>query len=468
MPYQIPITDLYENPPVNQTSNPSVPPTGGGGLIDPVRSTSVDPGPSSAFPSPDGYWVDSASDNAGTSKVGPDRLGPTVEGPDVRVQLTDQLIGKGIDPTRAQTIADMLLKNAATQPSVDSVGFNPASVGSAGTAQAADPGQIGPISLQDLLGMGSGIGIGDTSVHTRDVLPEELIQYQLEGLLSGDSSYIRNARLRGLEQANQRGQFNSSWAAGSAERAAMEAALPIATGDAQAFRDMATQNLNALNNYSLANLQRATALDSAILDANTNISIANLDAATRVSLANLDAITKTNIANLDAATQTRIANMQADLQANIAKMQANLQLTLQSRELTHQTGLEQLQQAGRVELTMLDGEIRERLQHLANQGQIDLANLNQEQRIELESILQDYRLETQAKDHALQREANRSELYARALANNTNYVASFANVDMDKAAAERLRVEAQQRLDAEISLINKLFPDFPPLSARSG
>lgn len=50
----------------------------------------------------------------------------------------------------------------------------------------------------------------------------------LEQMLSPTSAYIQNARQRGLEQAATRGGINSSIAAGASERAAIEAAAPLA------------------------------------------------------------------------------------------------------------------------------------------------------------------------------------------------------------------------------------------------
>lgn len=50
----------------------------------------------------------------------------------------------------------------------------------------------------------------------------------LESVLGSNSPYIQNARRRGLETAATRGGINSSIAAGSSERAALEAAAPLA------------------------------------------------------------------------------------------------------------------------------------------------------------------------------------------------------------------------------------------------
>lgn len=54
-----------------------------------------------------------------------------------------------------------------------------------------------------------------------------VVQDYLNQLTSSNSPYMRNAKLRGLEVAGQRGTLNSSIAGGSAQRAALEAAQPF-------------------------------------------------------------------------------------------------------------------------------------------------------------------------------------------------------------------------------------------------
>lgn len=54
------------------------------------------------------------------------------------------------------------------------------------------------------------------------------VQGNLEAMLNPNSSYIQNARQRGMETAATRGGINSSIAAGASERAAIEAAAPLA------------------------------------------------------------------------------------------------------------------------------------------------------------------------------------------------------------------------------------------------
>lgn len=55
-----------------------------------------------------------------------------------------------------------------------------------------------------------------------------LVSDSLQSFLDPNSAYIQNARQRGMETAAQRGGINSSIAAGASERAALEAAVPLA------------------------------------------------------------------------------------------------------------------------------------------------------------------------------------------------------------------------------------------------
>lgn len=70
--------------------------------------------------------------------------------------------------------------------------------------------------------------------------PDQMVQSSLEYFLNPNSSYIQNARQRGVEYAASRGGLNSSIAAGASERAAMEAVQPLigASLDMQGKRDM--------------------------------------------------------------------------------------------------------------------------------------------------------------------------------------------------------------------------------------
>lgn len=70
--------------------------------------------------------------------------------------------------------------------------------------------------------------------------------------------YINNAVDNANAQAQARGIGNSSYAAGNASRAAINAALPIATSDAGMFANAALANEQALNQVGMNNTNNAT------------------------------------------------------------------------------------------------------------------------------------------------------------------------------------------------------------------
>lgn len=85
--------------------------------------------------------------------------------------------------------------------------------------------------------------------------PNAVVSGSLETMLNPNSQYIQNARQRGVEQAAVRGGVNSSIAAGASERAAVEAAAPLAQ---QAVNIQQTrEGVNADNWAASQNFNRA-------------------------------------------------------------------------------------------------------------------------------------------------------------------------------------------------------------------
>src|SRR6187455_1896593 len=69
--------------------------------------------------------------------------------------------------------------------------------------------------------------------------------YQLNNLTASDSPYLRQARNSAMASAAARGLGNSSYAAGNAQGAAIRAALPIATNDANMYAQADQTNSDA-------------------------------------------------------------------------------------------------------------------------------------------------------------------------------------------------------------------------------
>lgn len=94
---------------------------------------------------------------------------------------------------------------------------------------------------------GSGTALGT-------VTPDELTSNQLTGLIDQNSDYIKQARLQANNTANSRGELNGSIAAGNAQGAAIQAALPIASANANTIANLQTTNLNNLSKTQTANI----------------------------------------------------------------------------------------------------------------------------------------------------------------------------------------------------------------------
>lgn len=93
---------------------------------------------------------------------------------------------------------------------------------------------------------------GNTNPATRSVQDQETVANQLTTLTGGNSKYIRQARQQAGNTASSRGMMMSTMAAGAGERAAIDAALPIAQQDATTYGRTASENMAAQNQDLLA------------------------------------------------------------------------------------------------------------------------------------------------------------------------------------------------------------------------
>lgn len=114
----------------------------------------------------------------------------------------------------------------------------------------------------------------DPTLRTVDA-GKETVSGQLNTLLSSGSPYVERAKAGALETANSRGLINSSMAAGAGEAAAIDAAMPIATADANVYGTVAGTNqttTNAAKTFNAgatntSNLQTAQAANTSGLQA---------------------------------------------------------------------------------------------------------------------------------------------------------------------------------------------------------
>ena len=101
---------------------------------------------------------------------------------------------------------------------------------------------------------------------TSQVTSDQTVSGQLDSLLSQDSPLMQRARYQGMATANRRGLLNSSLAAGTAQAAMIDAALPIAQQDAQTYYEQSRANQNVTNEFKSNNLNYLQGAEQSALD----------------------------------------------------------------------------------------------------------------------------------------------------------------------------------------------------------
>lgn len=197
-----------------------------------------------------------------------------------------------------------------TTPSTVPTGAPPAT-GIVAAAQSADPSSIVPVQ--------------------RTVTNDELVEQRLANLLGSDSPLIARARQRAAENATARGLQNSSMAVQSGEAAAIDAALPIATADANTYSRQGLTNQDATNQFlsqdkTLAGQEKLAGADRLFQggenDKNraTQTGIASMNASTQASIAAADRDARTTIATQEFQQRLELAGMDAKVRTELSKM----------------------------------------------------------------------------------------------------------------------------------------------------
>jgi hypothetical protein len=165
------------------------------------------------------------------------------------------------------------------------------------------------------------------TVAPRTITEPETVSGQLNKLLSNESPFITSARNRGMEVANSRGLINSSLAAGTSERAAIDSALPIATSDAGTYANAGLSAQNANQNLTQTgyqtNLESALAKEKFGYDTsinNTNIQ-ANKDLQSQRDLAESNRLS-TQISATTGIEQAKLIEQKQELDQRIASDKA--------------------------------------------------------------------------------------------------------------------------------------------------
>jgi len=198
---------------------------------------------------------------------------------------------------------------------------------------------------------GSGFNVSIPQVGNNFQLPSastsgKTVQDYLNSLLDENGSYLQNAARRGLEVAGSRGLLNSSIAAGTSTRAALEAAMPI-LGEIMSLHNnregMAfQQSENQLNRQLQERLQ---ALGFSFEDAQNAANRALQMTMNRENMAfqgeqnALDRIQGVNNRLLEGSLAERMAQLNSQIQSNAARQDFEFRRALQNDAVLQQDWL---------------------------------------------------------------------------------------------------------------------------------
>ncbi len=175
--------------------------------------------------------------------------------------------------------------------------------------------------------------IGDYTPYTEvlgEVNPESTVEGRLSGLLSQNNPYIDRARTRAAQMSNRRGMLNSSMAAGAAEGAAIDRALPIAQQDARAFLEQ--QFLNQGYSNDAAKHMADASIQRENLQAGLEQQTREGNVARGFEAARLDQEAENRSAMMFAEEQNKqsFAQLSADLQGQLKRIDNELGMRLES------------------------------------------------------------------------------------------------------------------------------------------
>jgi len=179
---------------------------------------------------------------------------------------------------------------------------------------------------------------------------EATVKGQMGGLLDSGSKYIQTARERGRREAQSRGLLNSSIAAGTAEKAAIESALPIALQDARSFQEAGMAGYLGEIEGARATQTHESETQLVGTKADASAKLAAQEGAIKSGLSAQDARQRAYQTQYEASVAAGLSKQEAEQQAALAADKAERDYTYQSQLQTEGAGqaqtLEGIRQAG--------------------------------------------------------------------------------------------------------------------------
>lgn len=225
----------------------------------------------------------------------------------------------------------------------------------------------------------------------------DTVRGQMEGLLDSGSEYIRRAKQSGMEAANRRGLLNSSIAAGAAQGAAYDAALPIAQQDATTYATRATENQKAENEALKFNATTNTDVSktNAAAENENNAAWRNLEQQQTINEQQNTAAE--DLQTLQSEQKKEAMRLQGDLDINKLEKQGEIDLNQINRQgeidsaareeaFGYQTQVNTQQNDAQIALQELQGRQTIEQKELTIQAEKDLAKIKSDSDLELKQL----------------------------------------------------------------------------------
>ena len=208
-----------------------------------------------------------------------------------------------------------------------------------------------------------------TAVDDATVNKDSTVEGRLEGLLSQSNPYIDRARTEAAQYSNRRGMLNSSMAAGAAEGAAIDRALPIAQQDARANLEQQFLNQGYSNDEAKALADQSVTQNNLQAGIDQDTSVFNATNTLETDRLNTQAENAANTAKAAEENKINFQKLTGDITAQLKGIDNEMAMRLE--ELSREYGLLQ-------NLDSTNGAIHQELingisEILANEDNVDLA-----------------------------------------------------------------------------------------------
>lgn len=169
----------------------------------------------------------------------------------------------------------------------------------------------------------------------------QTVQGQIKGIIDQNSPLMQQAVSRANEQMNSRGLLNSSIGVGAAQGALYDAAMPIATADANTYAnagrykaDVANStsqfNANASNTANQFTAQQQNEALQADAKNSLTAQVSNQDAGVKTATQQYDGALKIAMQNADSATKMQLQNVDAFTKQTLAQIEAQYKTQMQT------------------------------------------------------------------------------------------------------------------------------------------